>query len=321
MASQPVAAPALPRGAGAARRRRGGGGHVGRTHPLVALLWLSPALALIFGVVLYPAVKMFQASRGDYSITGLRIGSAQWSNYVDVLQHPALWTVVTNTGIWVASVVTLTILISLALAQLLVQEFPGRRFVRWAIIVPWAASLIITSQLFVLLYDYNYGMINHLLTSIGLLDTPIDFLGDDTWTMPAMIAVGILVSVPFTVFVFIAGLNAISGEVMEAARVDGASAWQRYRLVTLPLMRPAMLVAAVLNVIYVFNSFPIVYTLNDRNPGFSNDTAITFMYKLAFKSQAKDVGMSAAMGVMNVLLILVVIAVYLKVVNWREETS
>lgn len=321
MASRLAAAPVPTREAGAAApRRRRGLGHVGRTHPLVALLWLSPALALIFGVVFYPAVKLFQASRGDYSITGLRIGDAGWSNYADVLDHRALWTVLANTGIWVAAVVTLTIVISLALAQLLVQEFPGRRFVRWSIIVPWAASLIITSQLFVLLYDYNYGMINHVLTSVGLLDTPIDFLGDDAWTMPSMIAVGILVSVPFTVFVFIAGLNAIPGEMMEAARVDGASAWQRYRLVTLPLLKSAMLVAGVLNVIYVFNSFPIIYTLNDRNPGFSTDTSITFMYKLAFESQAKDVGMSAAMGIMNVLLILVAIAVYLKVVNWREET-
>ncbi|MGB7448364.1 MAG: sugar ABC transporter permease [Ornithinimicrobium sp.] len=301
-------------------RRRWAKGKVGQTHPLVALLWLSPALALIFGVVLYPAVKLFQASRGDYSITGLRVGDAGWSNYADVLDHRALWTVLANTGYWVVTVVLFTIVISLALAQLLVQEFPGRRFVRWAIIVPWAASLIITSQLFVLLYDYNYGMINQVLTSVGLLDTPIDFLGDDAWTMPAMIAVGILVSVPFTVFVFIAGLNAIPGEMMEAAKVDGASAWQRYRLVTLPLMKSAMLVAAVLNVIYVFNSFPIVYTLNDRNPGFSTDTSITFMYKLAFESQDKDVGMSAAMGIMNVLIILAAIAVYLKVVNWKEET-
>lgn len=108
---------------------------------------------------------------------------------------------------------------------------------------------------------------------------------------------------------------------MESSRVDGASPWQRYRLVTLPLLRPALLVASVLNVIYVFNNFPIIYTFNDRNPGFTNDTLITFMHKLAFESQEKDVGMSAATGVINVVLILVVVGVYLKVVNWREETA
>jgi multiple sugar transport system permease protein len=293
---------------------------VGRVRPLVALAWLAPSLALIFGVVLFPAVMLFQASRGEYSITGLRKGGAGWDNYTKVLEHPDLGTVLTNTVVWVVAVVALTIVISLGLAQFLVKSFPGRRFVRWAIIVPWAASLVITAQLFVLLYDYNYGLINHALKSVGLIETSIDFLGDDSWTMASMVLVGVFVSLPFTIFVFIAGINAIPDDVHEAAVVDGASPWQRWRQVTLPLLRPALLVATVLNVIYVFNSFPIVYTLNDRNPGYLHDTTITFMYKLAFKSQEKDVGMSAAAGVINVLLILVVVAVYLKIVNWREET-
>lgn len=313
------AAPVLQHG------RRGGRGRgrsgVGRVHPVVALLWLAPALALIIGVVFYPAVMLYQASRSEYSITGLRKGDAGWTNYSAVLTHPSLMTVLGNTLIWVVSVVSITIVIALALAQFLTKDFPGRRFVRWAVIVPWAASLVITSQLFVLLYDYNYGLINHVLKQIGLINTSIDFLGDDRFTMASMVAVGVFVSLPFTIFVFVAGLNAIPSDVMEAAVVDGASPWQRWRRITLPLLRPALMVAAVLNIIYVFNSFPIIYTLNDRNPGFTHDTTITFMYKLAFKSQEKDVGMSAAAGIINVLLILVVVAVYLRAVNWREETK
>lgn len=302
-------------------RRQGRRTHrVGHVHPLVALAWLFPALTLIVGVVLLPAIMLVSASRSSYSITGLRLGEAGGENYRNVLTHPDLGTVLSNTLIWVVAVVVLTIVISLGLAQFLVKQFPGRRFVRWAVIVPWAASLVITSQLFVLLYDYNYGLINHVLTTVGLIDTPIDFLGDDRFTMASMVVVGIFVSLPFTIFVIIAGLNAIPDDVMEAAVVDGASPWQRWRRVTLPLLRPAMLVATVLNTIYVFNSFPIVYTLNDRNPGFTHDTTITFMYKLAFKSQEKDVGMSAAAGVINVVLILLVVVVYLRIANWREET-
>ena len=136
-----------------------------------------------------------------------------------------------------------------------------------------------------------------------------------------MVAVGVFVSIPFTAYVFVAGLNAIPTDVYEAARVDGASPCQTWWRITLPLLRPALLVAAVLNMIYVFNSFPIIYTLNDRNPGFAHDTTITFMYKLAFKSAEKDVGMSAAAGVFNVLLILVVVMVYLRFTRWREETA
>ncbi|MFX0537157.1 carbohydrate ABC transporter permease [Ornithinimicrobium sp. Y1847] len=321
MTQQVAAAPASsPEGAGAPRRRRRRGGRRGHLHPAVALLWLAPALSLIVGVVLFPAYKLFEASRGEFSITGLRRGDAGWRNYEQVLSHPMFTTVLWNTVVWVVAVVAITIVISLALAQLLVKDFPGRRIARWALIVPWAASVIITSQLFVLLYDYNFGMLNHLLKSLGLIDTSIDFLGSDAWIMPSMVAVGVFVSLPFTTFVFIAGLAAIPDDILEAATVDGASAWQRYRTVILPLLRPALMIAIVLNSIYVFNNFPIIYTLNDRNPGFGNDTLITFMYKLAFQSQERDVGMSAATGVINVLLILVVVLIYLRIVNWREET-
>ena len=149
----------------------------------------------------------------------------------------------------------------------------------------------------------------------------MDWLGDDSTVMGAMIAVGVFVSLPFTTYVLLAGLAAIPGDVYEAARVDGASAWRTYRSVTLPLLRPALLVATVLNTIHVFNSFPIVWTLNDRNPGFGHDTMITYMYKIAFKSSLRDVGLAAALGVVNVLLILVAVAVYLRTVRWREQEA
>lgn len=292
----------------------------GRSGPWQALLWVGPALALIVGVVLYPAVKLVQASTERFSITGLRLGSAGTRNYEAVLAHPALGTVLQNTLLWVVFVVALTIVISLALAQFLSKDFPGRRVVRLALIVPWAASLLITSQLFVLIYDYNYGLLNAGLKRLGVISESIDFLGNDSWTLASMILVGVFVSLPFTTFVFVAGLNAIPDDLLEAARIDAATPWQAWRLVTLPLLRPAMMVATVLNTIYVFNSFPIIYTLNDRNPGFTHDTTITFMYKLAFKSQERDVGMSAAAGILNVALILVVVVLYLRLIDWREET-
>ena len=214
-----------------------------------------------------------------------------------------------------------TILVSLGLGQFLNAAFPGRRLVRWALIVPWAASLIMTSKLFVWIYDYYFGLLNAVLVSLRIIARPVDWLGDDATVMGAMIAVGIFVSLPFTTYVVLAGLSSIPPDVYEAARVDGASAWRTYRAVTLPLLRPALLVATVLNAIYVFNSFPIVWTLNDRNPGFGHDTMITYMYKIAFKSALRDVGLSAALGVVNVLLILVAVAAYLRIVDWREAEA
>jgi multiple sugar transport system permease protein len=276
-------------------------------------------LLLIGVVVVYPAVELVRASLGRYSITGLYQGAVGLRNYRRLFEQEALPGVIGNTVVWVVGVVAITILISLALAQLLEAAFPGRRLVRWALIVPWAASLIMTAKLFVWLYDYYFGLLNRLLTATGLLARPVDWLGDDGTVMGAMIAVGVFVSLPFTTYVLLAGLQTIPGEVYEAARVDGASVWRAYRAVTLPLLRPALLVAAVLNLIYVFNSFPIVWTLNDRNPGFAHDTLITYMYKIAFKSALRDVGLAAALGVVNVLLILVAVVAYLRVSRWREE--
>jgi len=271
--------------------------------------------------VVYPAARLVQASLSQYSVTGLYQGWVGPRNYARLLQQEALATVVMNTVVWVAVIVAVTLLISLALAQLLDKRFPGRRLVRWALIVPWAASLIMTSKLFVWIYDYYFGILNPLLQSLGVLAHPVDWLGDDSTVMGAMITVGVFVSLPFTSYVLLAGLQTIPVDVYEAARVDGASAWRTYRSVTLPLLRPALLVAAVLNIIYVFNSFPIVWTLNDRNPGFGHDTMITYMYKIAFKSSLRDVGLAAALGVVNVALILVAVVVYLRTVRWQEPEA
>jgi multiple sugar transport system permease protein len=285
------------------------------------VLWLGPSLVLIGGVVLYPAFELVRASWSRYSITGLYQGAVGMRNYGRLWQQDALATVIANTVVWVTAVVAVTIVISLGLAQLLSKSFPGRRLVRWAVIVPWAASLIMTSKLFVWIYDYYFGILNHLLTRLHVIGEPVDWLGNDATVMGAMIAVGVFVSLPFTSYVFLAGLQAIPGDVYEAARIDGASAWRTYRSVTLPLLAPALVVAAVLNLIYVFNSFPIVWTLNDRNPGFGHDTMITYMYKIAFKSALRDVGLAAALGVVNVAVILVAVLVYLRTVRWQEADA
>jgi multiple sugar transport system permease protein len=269
----------------------------------------------------YPAVELLRASVSRYSITGLYQGAVGVLNYRRLVEQDALATVVANTLMWVIAVVGVTVVISLVLAQLLDASFPGRRVVRWAVIVPWAASLIITAKLFVWVYDYYFGALNHVLTALRLVAEPVDWLGNDATVMGSMIAVGVFVSLPFTTYVLLAGLATIPGDVYEAARLDGASAWQTYRSVTLPLLGPALLVATVLNLIYVFNSFPIVWTLNDRNPGFGHDTMVTYMYKVAFKSALRDVGLAAAVGVLNLVLVLLAVLVYLRTVRWQDAEA
>jgi len=143
-----------------------------------ALLWLGPSLALIAAVVLYPAVALVRASLSRFSITGVRQGPVGVANYVRLLEQEALPTVVANTVLWVVAIVLVTVVLSLGLAQLLNQDFPGRRVVRWALIVPWAASLIMTAKLFAWIYDYYFGILNQ--PSSRCVSSPHRWIGSAT---------------------------------------------------------------------------------------------------------------------------------------------
>ena len=213
--------------------------------------------------------------------------------------------------------VGVTILISLGLAALLNAAFPGRRLVRWALIVPWAASVVMTATIWRWMLDAFYGIVNRILFDLGLIANPVnDWLGTPSSAFIWLIAVAIFVSLPFTTYVLLAGLQSIPTDIYEAARVDGATGMRTYRYITLPLLRPALLVAAIINMINVFNSFPIIWAMTGGGPGFQTDTTTTFMYKLAFRFQ--DIGQSAALAIVNLAVILVFVLLYLRVVDWRR---
>lgn len=284
---------------------------------LAPLPWLAPSLVLIAGVVVYPVVEMVRTSLSDINISGLSTGGVGLRNFGWVLDEEGFGQVLRNTGVWVVLVVSFTVLVSLALAQLLNERFPGRRVVRWALIVPWAASLVMTAAVWKWMLNYYYGIINGALDWVGLIDKPRDWLGDSSTSFYAMVLVGVIVSVPFTTYVILAGLQGIPRELYEAARVDGAGPWRTYRAIVLPLLRPALLVGVVLNVIYVFNSFPIIWIMTQGGPGRDTDTTVTMVYKLAFRDHAIDE--AAALSVLNVGALLIVVAVYVAVVGRRSR--
>ena len=297
-----------------------GGGHKKRRRfSLGPLPWIGPALLLIFAVVLWPAIEMVRTSTLKISISGLTKGFIGTANFEKLFANPELPGVLTRTLVWVVIVVSVTIFISLGLAQLLDARYPGRRLVRWALIIPWAASVVMTATVWRWMLDGYYGVMNVILMDLHLIKDPINWLGDPSTAFPWLMAVAVFVSLPFTTYVLLAGLTSIPHDVYEAARVDGASTWQTYRGITLPLLRPAIMVAALINMINVFNSFPIIWVMTKGGPGYQTDTTTTFMYKIAFKNQ--DVGQSAAMAVVNFAIILVIVALYLRTVGWRERTT
>jgi ABC-type sugar transport system permease subunit len=284
---------------------------------LAPLPWLAPSLLLIGGVVVYPVFEMVRTSLHDVNISGLTTRGVGLRNFRWVFEEEDFGQVLRNTALWVVLVVGFTVLISLALAQLLNERFPGRRAVRWALIVPWAASLVMTAAIWKWMLNYYYGVINGALQWVGLIDKPRDWLGDSSTSFYAMVLVGVIVSLPFTTYVILAGLQGIPRELYEAARVDGAGAWKTYRAIVLPLLRPALLVAVVLNVIYVFNSFPIIWIMTQGGPGRDTDTTVTMVYKLAFRDHAIDE--AAALSVLNVAALVLVVVVYVLIVGRRSR--
>ena len=272
------------------------------------ILWLLPALLLVLFFVVYPLWSMLLASFSKLSFAGVRTGWAGFDNYVAVLNDPVIPQVIRNTVIWTLGVVIGTILISMVVALVLNETWPGRTFVRWVLIIPWATSLVITSLAFRWILDSQLGTVNVLLLNWGVIDEPIAFLSDASRSIPLLILVGIFVSVPFTTYVLLAGLQGIPSELYEAARLDGASAVRRFRTLTLPLLAPFVTLAALLNAIYVFNSFPIIWILTQGGPLNDTQTVITYAYKLAFSTD--EVAKAAALASVSLVVLVVGGAIY-----------
>ncbi|MFE6748072.1 carbohydrate ABC transporter permease [Kitasatospora purpeofusca] len=281
------------------------------------LPWIGPAVLLIVLVVLWPVYEMVRTSFLRISTSGFVRGSAGLDKYRKLFDEPDLGRVLAHTVVWTLAVVGLTMLISLALAQLFDQRFPGRRFTRWALIAPWAASVLMTSIGFKWMLNRTSGVLNTLLADLGLIDGPRDWLGDPDTAWPWMMLVAVFVSLPFTTYTLLAGLQTVPAELHEAARVDGAGAFQTYLRITLPLLRPAFLVGLVINLINVFNSFPVIWGTTQGGPNSDTATTTVFMYQL----KNTDIGESAAMSVVNFALVVLMVLLFLRVSRWNQEEN
>jgi multiple sugar transport system permease protein len=284
---------------------------------LGALPWIAPALIMIAVFVVWPAFEMIRTSFQNVGATGQSKGWAGWDNYHTLFQNPDLKNVLIRTFIWVVAVVFFTMVISLPVAQLLNAQYPGRKVVRWSIIVPWAASLVMTSTAWKWILDAYYGVLNEIAIDLHLRKESIDWLADTKQSFIWLIVVAVFVSIPFTSFVILAGLSTIPEDIKEASYVDGATSWKSYLHITFPLLKSSLFVAAVINLINVFNSFPIIWIITQGGPGYETDTTTTLAYKISFRDQ--DVGQSASMAAINFIIILAFIGLFLKASKNQEQ--
>jgi len=278
---------------------------------LSALPWIGPALLLILLVVIWPVIELIRTSFTDITLAGSLLDFNGLTNYRDLIANVDLYPVAKRTLLWVFGIVFFTVLLSLPLAQLINQNFPGRKYVRWAMIFPWAASVVMTSMIWTWILDAYSGELNLTLTQLGLISEPVDWVNNPGSSFYFLMWVAVFVSVPFTSFVLLAGLQSIPSDIIEAASVDGATAWQIYRRIKFPLLRNSLLIATIINLINVFNSFPIIWVMTRGGPGYDTDTTTTFAYKLAFIES--NMGQSTALGVFNFMIIMVIVGFYLRI--------
>ncbi|MEE1086713.1 MAG: sugar ABC transporter permease [Schaedlerella sp.] len=279
-------------------------------------IWLLPSVVLMVSMILIPIFSVFKISFSEVGRTGVIRGLNGIQNYLDVFAQPAFWTTLKNTVVWTVAVVGLSTVIGFILAMVLNQKFHGRKIVRAIVIFPWATALIIQSVVWKYIINADYGALNVLLSKLGIIDSFVNW----TATAQSMFAwecwVGIFVTFPFVTFCVLSGLQSIDTSLYESAAVDGANFWQRMFKLTLPLVRPSLTVSTVLNIIYVFNSFPIVWTISKGAPADQTHTLVTYLYQLSF-ADGKG-GQAAAVSVIGFVILAFCAGIYM-ILSLRGE--
>ena len=272
-------------------------------------IWIAPSIILMSIFIIIPIFTVFRMAFSDVSKTGKIRGFAGFDNFIDVMNNPEFGMVLKNTLVWTILVVVLSTVLGFILALLLNNEFKGRKVARAIVVFPWATTLVIQASAWKFIINKDYGALNALLKTIGLINTNIDWTPTPEAFFAWEIACGIFVTIPFVCFTVLSGLQSIDDSYYEAATVDGAGYFQKLFNITLPLVKNSLTVATVLNIIYVFNSFPIVWTMTKGDPAYQTDTLVTYLYKLAFYN-AKQ-GEAAAVSVIGFTILLICASVYM----------
>ena len=282
---------------------------------LAAVVLLLPATLLLLVFMFYPIVNTVWLSLHEVNQFGRIINFVGLDNYANLFSNSFFHGALLRTITWTVGVVGFTTVISLFLASVLNGRFPGRAFVRALILLPWAASLTINAVVWRWVAQSDFGVLNHILRSVGILRERFDWLATPEFSFPLMIWIGVWVSIPSSTIILLAGLQSIPPELSEAILLDGARPWDVFRNLTLPLLRPVLVVAVLLQTIYAFNSFPIIWVLTEGGPANQTDTLITYLYKVGFRLY--EVGKASALSVI-IFFILLAFAVVYTSISWKE---
>ncbi|MGE5315564.1 MAG: carbohydrate ABC transporter permease [Acidobacteriota bacterium] len=257
-----------------------------RRHFSAAWFFLAPALCALTAFFFLPVAAAFVMSLSDFDIYSLADFSnarfVGFRNYIDLMHDPLFWKALGNTFYFVAAGGPLSVAASLSAALLInskLVRFKG--FFRSVYFLPVVTTLVAVSIVWRFLYHPRYGMLNYLLSLAGI--SPVDWLGDPVWAMPAIILLAVWKNFGYNMIIFIAGLQNIPDYLYEAARLDGASAWQQFRSITVPMLAPTTFFVVIITMIGYFQLFAEPYVMTDGGPLQSTMSVVLMMYKEGFK--------------------------------------
>jgi multiple sugar transport system permease protein len=271
-----------------------------------AWLFLAPALFLIGFFFFLPAAAALLLSLTDFDIYALADADnarvVGLNNYERLIDHPLFWTSLKNTFYFALGCGPLTVLVALVAALLVNAPLTRfRTFFRTAYFIPFVTTLVAVAIVWRYLYHAEYGLLNYTLGVVGI--DPVNWLGDPTWAMPAIILMAVWKNFGYYMLIFIAGLQAIPRELYEAAELDGASAWKRFVHVTVPQLGPSLVFVGVVVMIGYFQLFAEPYVMTQGGPLRSTTSLVLLMYEEGFRWWR--MGFAAAIAFVLFIIILI----------------
>lgn len=276
-----------------------------------ALLLLLPAIAFMLLLIAYPLVKVIIDSFSYQHLVNKNLsGFAGLENFRKVITDKNFGTAVRNTINWTVFSVLGEYLLGLVSALLLNQKIKGRAFFRTCIFIPWLVPIIVAGMTWSWMLNSEFGIINYLLTQSGLIDTPINFLGDKAWAMPTVILVNIWRSFPYYTISILAALQSIPSDQYEAAAIDGAGMTRRFFSVTMPHIRTVSLVITFIHIIWTSINFDFIWVMTEGGPNYATETLPLMIYRYSMRKY--DVGAASALSTMMITVMTVLFFFYFK---------
>jgi multiple sugar transport system permease protein len=286
-----------------------------------AWLFLAPAMMILGVFFLLPVIAALFLSLTDYDLYALadihNLRFIALNNYIELLHRPLFWSALGHTLYFVAVGVPLSMLVSLGAALLLNSPLARcKPFFRTALFAPVVTTVVAVAVVWRYLFNTKYGLINVALGWVGV--HPVDWLGDPHWAMPAIILFAVWKNFGYNMIIFLAGLQAIPVELYEAARIDGASFWQQFRHITLPMLGPTLLMVGILTVSGYFQLFAEPYVMTEGGPLQSTTSVLYMMYDEGFKWW--NMGSASAIAFLLFIIMFAVTVLMLRLGRRGDET-